>query len=69
MKDFIGEKQRQRDYRQQISDKIKEKTEEPVSCTSLRFYLCGFLPYMATMDVVSSCVSKHSPHLYIKVLI
>lgn len=59
MKDFIDEKQRQRDYKQQLSDRIKERTGEPVSCTSLGFYLCGFLPCMAKMDVVSLCVTKH----------
>jgi len=42
MKDFMGEKQRQRDCRQQISDRIKKRTVESFSCTSLGFYLFGF---------------------------
>lgn len=44
MKDFISEKQRQRDCGQQISDRIKKRTEEPISCTSLGLYLFVFFP-------------------------
>lgn len=51
MKDFIGENQRQRDCGQQISDRIKKRTEEPISCTSVGFYLFGFFPYMAKMSL------------------
>lgn len=47
MKDFISLKQRQRDCKQQISDRIKKISEEPVSCTSLGFYLFVFLPCTA----------------------
>lgn len=57
MKDFIGEKQRQSDCRKQITDRIKERTEEYVFCTSLGFYSCGFPPYMAKMDVACLCTS------------
>lgn len=71
MKDFIGEKQRERDCGQQISDRIKKRAEKPVSCTFSGFYLFGFFPHMAKVDVVSLYASESTwfSQLYIEMLI